>query len=69
MAPEFERAAAKLAGVVVLAKVDATKETKLAERFKVQGYPTLKFWREGQKEPEDYDGDRDAQGEDGGETD
>lgn len=29
---------------IVMAKVDATKETEVAERFKVQSYPTLKYF-------------------------
>lgn len=27
--------------------VDATKETKLGQRFKVKGYPTIKFFKNG----------------------
>lgn len=29
---------------IVIAKVDATKETQVANRFKVQSYPTLKYF-------------------------
>ncbi len=32
----------------IIAFVDATKETKLAERFKVKGYPTTKFFKDGE---------------------
>uniref|UniRef100_A0A914H4U7 Protein disulfide-isomerase n=1 Tax=Globodera rostochiensis TaxID=31243 RepID=A0A914H4U7_GLORO len=62
LAPEYAKAAAELAQTVPLAKVDAAVETQLAERFKVQGYPTIKLWKEGQTEPTDFDGERDAQG-------
>ena len=29
----------------VIAAVDATKETKLAERFKIKGFPTVKYFK------------------------
>lgn len=61
LAPEYEKAAGELGDSVPLAKVDATMEKNLAERFEISGYPTLKFWQK-DKEPIDYDGDRDAQG-------
>ena len=41
----------------VLAAVDATLETDLAARFKIQGYPTIKFFRRG-VEVETYSGSR-----------
>ena len=56
MAPEFEAAAAALKDKVALADVDATVETELAERFKIQGFPTLKFLRSGNWE--EYSGGR-----------
>lgn len=39
-----------------LAKVDATAESSVAEKFSIQGYPTLKFFINGQ--PIDYEGGR-----------
>ncbi|KAI6214755.1 Protein disulfide-isomerase [Aphelenchoides besseyi] len=55
--PEYEEAAKKLD--VPLVKVDATIEKELGQKYAVQGYPTIKFWKEG-NEPIDYDGGRDA---------
>lgn len=44
LAPEYAKAAQELEGTgVVLAKVDATEEKELANRFDVKGFPTLKW--------------------------
>lgn len=58
--PEFEKASEELDGTgSVLGKVDATIEKELGERFKVEGYPTLKLFRSGTSSP--YEGGRSAQ--------
>ncbi|EGR32783.1 prolyl 4- beta polypeptide, putative [Ichthyophthirius multifiliis] len=50
LAPEYAKAAQALANknsTIVLAKVDATEQKKIAQLFKVQGFPTLKLVNNG----------------------
>ncbi|XP_014665686.1 PREDICTED: protein disulfide-isomerase 2-like [Priapulus caudatus] len=63
LAPEYAKAATQLLdekSEVRLGKVDATEESAVAERFEVRGYPTIKFFKNGQ--PTEYSGGRDADG-------
>ena len=64
LAPEFTGAAKKLSKnkKVALAKIDATAEPKLGTKYNVRGYPTLKWFKKGEKEnPKDYTGGRKKQ--------
>jgi len=58
--PAFTEAANELEGKAVLAKVDCTEHQELCGRFDVRGYPTLVFFKGGDKRP--YDGPRTAEG-------
>ena len=52
MKPKFVSAAEKLKDLNIggkLAAVDCTKETKLGTRFGVKGYPTVKYFKDGQE--------------------
>jgi len=63
LAPEFIKAAGILdkdEEKVILAEVDATEQTELANRFEVHGYPTLYVFHKGVKS--EYKGPRDADG-------
>ncbi|RCV04424.1 hypothetical protein SETIT_1G000400v2 [Setaria italica] len=61
LAPDYAAAASHLAAQhaqadVALAKVDATEDTDLAQKYDVQGFPTILFFIDGV--PKDYNGAR-----------
>lgn len=56
--PEYEKAAKTLKGVVKILAVDATVDGSLAQKYGVQGYPTLKLFGVDKKKPTDYQGQR-----------
>lgn len=63
LAPEWESAAKQLQGSVNLGAVDATVHSNLAQKYGVQGYPTIKVFGAGAKRrPDDYQGPREATG-------
>jgi thiol-disulfide isomerase/thioredoxin len=48
LAPEYAKAAQRLAlndPPIFIAKVDATEQKQIAERFGVKGFPTLTFFK------------------------
>lgn len=52
LAPEYAAAATELKeDGVVLAKVDATEETELAQEYNVEGFPTIVFFIDGVQKP------------------
>ena len=60
LAPVYEKVAESFAGEssVVIAKVDADKHKDLGSRYKVTGFPTLKFFPKTNKNGEEYSGGR-----------
>lgn len=63
LAPKYETLASVFAGEpdVLIAKVDATEEGDVANRFDIAGYPTIKFFPAGSAEAEDYNGGREVE--------
>jgi protein disulfide-isomerase A6 len=45
---------------IKIADLDATQASKLASKFGVTGYPTIKYFPKGSLTPEDYKGGRTA---------
>ncbi|XP_062182353.1 protein disulfide isomerase-like 1-1 [Phragmites australis] len=67
LAPEYEKAAQLLSKhdpPIVLAKVDANedKNRPLATKYEIQGFPTLKIFRNQGKNIQEYKGPREAEG-------
>jgi len=64
---QYEKAASALSSnvpPVVLAKIDASEETnrEFATQYEVQGFPTIKIFRNGGKAVQEYNGPREAEG-------
>ncbi|KAJ0033411.1 hypothetical protein NQD34_000518 [Periophthalmus magnuspinnatus] len=64
LAPEYAKAAGMLkaeGSEIRLGKVDATEETEMAQEYGVRGYPTIKFFKGGEKSsPKEYSAGRQA---------
>ncbi len=60
LTPEYEKAAATLKGVAKVVAVDATAHQSLAQKYQIQGFPTLKIFGADKKSPVDYQGERSA---------
>jgi len=63
LAPEYEKAATALKGIAPIAKLDADNgdNRPFASRYGIQGFPTIKLFRNGQVE-QDFQGERSAAG-------
>ncbi|CAI7770947.1 unnamed protein product [Closterium sp. NIES-54] len=62
LAPEWSAAARALKGRVNLGQVDCTVEQNLAQRFKIQGFPTILVFGDDKENPKPYEGPRVASG-------
>lgn len=58
LAPEYEKAADHLKGVVKVVAIDATKHESLAQKYQIKGFPTVKIFGADKKNPTDYQGER-----------
>lgn len=50
MKKDWIKAAQNMEGKVKFGEIDATVHTKLAQRFGIRGYPTIKAFKGGKKE-------------------
>ncbi|CAG0890484.1 unnamed protein product [Darwinula stevensoni] len=62
LAPEYQKAATALKGVVKVGAVDAAEHTGLGGQYQVQGFPTIKIFHGKGQKPTDFQGSRTAQG-------
>jgi protein disulfide-isomerase A6 len=62
LAPEYDKAATTLKGVVKVVAVDATAHESLAQKYAIQGFPTIKVFGADKQSPADYNGARTADG-------
>jgi protein disulfide-isomerase A6 len=58
LAPEYEKAASALKGVVKVVAVDATVSPSLQSKYGVEGFPSIKIFGQDKKKPVDYNGAR-----------
>merc|ERR1712130_1011242 len=62
LVPHYKAAATKLLGKVKVGMIDSVKYQNFADKFKIDGYPTIKVFPAGPKDPKkvkEYDGDLD----------
>lgn len=57
LAPEYAAAATELKGVAALAKIDATEEGDLAQKYEIQAFPTVFLFVDGEMQ-KTYEGER-----------
>jgi len=62
LVPEYDKAAKILNGVVKVVAVDATQHESLAQKYQVQGFPTIKVFGADKRSPVDYQGERTSDG-------
>jgi len=62
LVPEYKKAAKALKGIVKVGAVNADEHRSLGGQFQVQGFPTIKIFGANKRKPEDFNGQRTAQG-------
>jgi protein disulfide-isomerase A6 len=58
MTPAWKKAATALKGIAKLGAVDATEAKGLGEKYKVEGFPTIKVFGADKKQPTEFEGGR-----------
>ncbi|KAH7639770.1 Protein disulfide-isomerase A6 [Dermatophagoides farinae] len=62
LVPEYQKAAKALKGVVKVGAVNADEHQSLGSQYGVRGFPTIKIFGANKNKPNDYQGQRSAQG-------
>lgn len=62
LVPEYKKVAKALKGIVNVGAVNADEHRSLGGQFSVQGFPTIKIFGANKRKPEDFNGQRTAQG-------
>ena len=62
LAPEYQKAAKALKGIIGVGAVDCDEHKSLCGQYGVKGFPTIKVFGANKKKPADYNGARNAQG-------
>jgi protein disulfide-isomerase A6 len=60
LAPEWEKAAKALEGIINIGAVDMTTDQEAGAAYGIQGFPTIKFFGENKQSPQDYNEGRTA---------
>ncbi|EAR90091.1 protein disulfide isomerase family A protein (macronuclear) [Tetrahymena thermophila SB210] len=60
LAPEWEKAAKALEGIVKVGAVDMTTDQEVGSPYNIQGFPTIKFFGDNKSKPQDYNSGRTA---------
>ena len=58
--PEYEKLAKSTKGLFKLGAVNCENDRELAERYKIEGFPTVLFFGDDKNKFEEYGGDREA---------
>ena len=61
LAPEWQKAAKALQGVVKVGAVDMDQHQSVGGPYNVRGFPTIKIFGANKKSPKEYNGQRTAQ--------
>lgn len=62
LAPEWKKAATALKDIVKIGAVDMTEHQSVGAPYNIQGFPTIKIFGANKQSPQDYQGQRTAQG-------
>ncbi len=60
MAPAWEQLAKQVGDAAVIAEVDVTQNEDIAEKVGIEGFPTLKLFKKGDRKGIEYNGARDT---------